>query len=310
MIIDVHYHLFGRLPEKMVRNLAHSPIRMAREMGQEVDTEELIKKAASVWSDPSGEGVLAIMEEAGIDLTLICMVDNAGIPEIKPAIMQRGNKMIGDIARRNPGKIMALAGIDPRRPEAPDMMKQCFEEYGIRGLKYHPDDGYDPCSPESYKVLEVLAKYDGILLSHTGPLGAPSRAKYAEAILLADLAVDFPDLKVIGAHMGQTNWRPWASLAFHQPNLYGDLAMWDHYAFVHYELFCRELRTLLDCAGPSKVLFGTDNPMSCLIMPTKNWIQLLKDLPEKAPAGITFTKKEIDGILGENAAALLGLQRD
>ena len=56
-------------------------------------------------------------------------------------------------------------------------------------------------------------------------------------MLLADLAVDFPELRVIAAHMGQMNWRPWAALASHQPNLYGDLAMWDAFAFGHYELF-------------------------------------------------------------------------
>jgi uncharacterized protein len=224
--------------------------------------------------------------------------------------MQRGNKMIGDIARKNPGRILALAGIDPRRPEAPDMMKQCFEEYGVRGLKYHPDDGYDPCGPESYKLLEVLTRYNGVLLTHTGPLGPPSRAKYAEASLLADLAVDFPELKVIAAHMGQINWRPWASLAAHQPNLYGDLAMWDHYAFIHYDLFCRELRTILDYVGSTKVLFGTDNPMPSLVMPTKNWIGLLRDLPANSPEGITFTREEVDGLLGGNAASLLGLKKD
>jgi len=203
---------------------------------------------------------------------------------------------------------MALAGIDPRRPEAPDMLKQCFEEYGVRGLKYHPDDGYFPCSPESYKLLEVLVKYNGILLTHTSPLGPPSRCKYAEAIELADLAVDFPDLKVIAAHMGMINWRPWASLAARQPNLFGDLAMWDHYAFTRYELFCRELRLLLDFAGASKVLLGTDNPMNSAVVPTKTLIQLLKDLPKKAPVGIAFTQEEIDGILGGNAAYLLGLK--
>ena len=307
MIIDVHYHLFAKLSERIVRNLAQSAIHQAKEMRIDVDPEKLIKKVSGTWADPSGEGVLAIMEDAGIDLTLICMVDNANVPQMNAENMQRGNKIIGDIARKNPGRIMALAGIDPRRPEAPDMLKQCFEEYGVRGLKYHPDDGYYPCSPESYKLLEVLVKYNGILLTHTSPLGPPSRCKYAEAIELADLAVDFPDLKVIAAHMGMINWRPWASLAARQPNLFGDLAMWDHYAFTRYELFCRELRLLLDFAGASKVLFGTDNPMNSAVVPTKTLIQLLKDLPKKAPAGIAFTQEEIDGILGGNAASLLGL---
>ena len=307
MIIDVHYHLFPKLSEKMIRNLAGSVIHLAKAMGKAVDPEAVIKKASATWPDLAGEGLMAIMEEAGIDLTLICMVDNAGIALLKPENMQRGNKMIAEIARKNPGRVMALAGVDPRRPEAADMLKQCFEEFGITGLKYHPDDGYDPCGPESYKLLEVLAGYKGILLTHTGPLSPPSRNKYADPMLLTDLAVDFPELRVIAAHMGQIHWRPWAALAAHQPNLYGDLAMWDHYALAHYGLFCRELRDLLDYAGPAKVLFGTDNPMASTLEPTKNWIQLLKDLPEKAPAGLSFTKDEIDGILGRNAASILGL---
>jgi len=307
MIIDVHYHLFPKLSEAMCRNLAQSAVRQAWEMGIPVDPEELIQKALKTWPDPDGEGVLAVMEDAGIDLTLICMVDNANITRIKPENIQRGNKIIGDIARRHPGRIMALAGVDPRRPEAPDMLKQCFEEFGVRGLKYHPDDGYYPGSKESYRLLEILVKYDGILLTHTSPLGPPSRPKYAEAIELSDLAVDFPELKVIAAHMGACNWRPWASLAARQPNLYGDLAMWDHWAFTKFNLFCRELRDILDFVGPHKVLFGTDNPMASAVVPTKRLIQLLRDLPEKAPAGITFTREEIDGILGNNAAAMLGL---
>ena len=309
MIIDVHYHFMPKLSEKVVRNLAHTAFHAAKIMGREVDPEKVIKDALEQWPDPTGERLIALMDDSGIDLTLICMVDNADIVQIKPENMQRGNKIIGDVAQKYPDRVMALAGIDPRRSEAPDMLKQCFEEFGVRGLKYHPDDGYDPCGPESYRLLELLVKYNGILLTHTGPLSPPSRPKFAEPGLLADLAVDFPELKVIAAHMGMINWRPWAALAAHQPNLYGDLAMWDPYAFGKYNLFCRDLRDLMDYAGSSKVLFGTDNPIPSIIEPTRNWVQLLKDLPTKAPEGIHFSREEVDGILGGNAAAILGLEK-
>ena len=69
--------------------------------------------------------------------------------------------------------------------------------------------------------------------------------------------------------------------------------MWDLHAFGHYDLFCRELRDILDYAGPHKVLFGTDNPIFNTIEPTRNWIQLLKDLPTHAPRGIRFTEGEV-----------------
>jgi len=307
MIIDVHYHLMPKLSEKVVRNLAQTAIRMAEVMGKRVDPETVIKRASETWVDPTGERLMALMEESGIDLTLISMIDNVNIVNLKPENMQKGNRLIGNIARNHPGRVMALAGVDPRRPEAPDMLKQCFEEFGVRGLKYHPDDGYDPCGAESYRLLEILMEYKGILLTHTGPLSPPSRCKFAEPIMLADLAVDFPELKVIAAHMGMINWRSWAALAAHQPNLYGDLAMWDSYAIGHYDLFCRELRDLMDYAGVSKVLFGTDNPIPSIIEPTKNWIQLLKDLPVKAPKGLSFTQEEVMAILGGNAASILGL---
>jgi predicted TIM-barrel fold metal-dependent hydrolase len=308
MIIDVHYHLMPKLSEKMVRNLAHTAIGAAKIMKKKIDPETIITKASETYADPTGERLIADMDNSGIDLTVICMVDNASIVQIKPENMQKGNRIIGDIARKYPDRVMALAGIDPRRPEAPDMLRQCFEEFGVRGLKYHPDDGYDPCGPESYKLLEVLMKYDGLLLTHTGPLSPPSRCKFAEPIRLADLGVDFPDLKVIAAHMGMINWRPWAALAAHQPNLYGDLAMWDSYAIGNYELFCRELRDLIDYAGVSKVLFGTDNPIPSIIEPTKTWVQLIRDLPVKAPSGLTFTEEEVEAILGGNAASILGLE--
>lgn len=307
MIIDVHYHLIPAIPQGMVEEIAKDPMRAAMIMGKGIDPKEMIEKALESWPDPTGEKLIASMDESGIDFTVICAVDNASSENMTHEIAQMQNKIVGNVALKYPDRVMALAGVDPRRPQAPDMLKQCFSEFGMKGLKYHPDSGYDPAGPESYKLLELLQEQGGVLLSHTGPLAPPSRCKYADPMLLADLGVDFPDLKVIAAHMGQINWRPWAALASHQPNLYGDLAMWDPFAFGHYEMFCRELRDLINYAGISKVLFGTDNPIFSIVEPTKNWIQLIKDLPAKAPSGIKFTGDEVDAILGGNAKRVLGI---
>jgi predicted TIM-barrel fold metal-dependent hydrolase len=307
MIIDVHYHHMSAFPEAAAKDISAHAVHAANTMGKKVDPDAVAREAFETWQDPTGERLLAGMAEKGIDLTVICRVDDASNPRFKSESMQRGNKTAADIAKKYPDKVMALAGIDPRRPEAVDMTRQCMEEFGMKGVKYHADNGFYPCSPESYKVLEVLVENGGILLTHTSPLPPPSRAKYAETAQLSDLAVDFPDLKVIAAHMGYVDWRPWASLALNQPNLYGDLAMWVSFAFGNYNLFCQELRTILDYVGASKVLFGTDDPIYNTIAPTKDWIQLLKDLPNKAPDGIVFTREEIDAILGGNAAGILGL---
>jgi len=307
MIIDVHYHFIPVVFEEGVRRTAKHVMDVANRIGLEIDFEEIVKTALETWADPSGERLMAWMEKSGIDVTCICMVDNIDFTHVTFEMIQQANRKMGEIAQKNTDKIIAFAGVDPRRPEAVDMLKQCFEDYGVRGLKYHPDHGYDPSGSESYRLLEIVQENSGVLLSHTGPLAPPARPKFAEPIVLSDLAVDFPDLSVIAAHMGMINWHSWASLARFQPNLYGDLAMWDTLAFGNYEIFCRELRTLLDYAGASKVLFGSDSPIFTMLIPTEKWIQLFKDLPERAPDGIRFSEAEVNAILGGNAASVLGL---
>lgn len=307
MIVDVHYHLIPKVTEGLARRFAEHVIRAARIIGKDISPESIVKEALATWGDPTGERLISLMEESGIDATVICMVDDATLPQLTPDRIQQANRLLGEVARRYPGRVIPLAGIDPRRPQAPDMLRRCFEEFGVKGLKYHPDYGYNPCSPESYRLLEVLAAYKGVLLTHTGPLMPPSRPRYADPRLLADIGVDFPELKVIAAHMGGVEWRAWANLAAHQPNLYGDLAMWDVLAFGNYRLFCRELRDIIDYVGADKVLFGTDNPLFNTVMPTKDWVRLIKQLAKEAPEGIRFTEEEVRGILGGNAAFIFGL---
>jgi predicted TIM-barrel fold metal-dependent hydrolase len=306
MIIDTHYHQILSASDEMIHSILTDPIRFSKVLHDPVDMDGLFHKAKEIWLDPDGEKLIAGMDESGIDFTLICGVDNIE-RELTPGVTRRNNKAIADIAQRHPDRVMALAGIDPRRDDARDMIRECMEEFGMKGLKYHPDFGFNPSGTESYKLLEIVNNMRGILLSHTGPLAPPSRCKYAEPMLLADIGVDFPEVKVIAAHMGYINWRPWAALAAHQPNLFGDLAMWDLPAFGNYELFCRELRDLIDFAGVDKILFGTDDPVFRIVRPTNKWIRLLKELPENAPPGISFTNEEVEAILGGNAAKLLGL---
>lgn len=306
MIIDTHYHQIPAFPEEMLDNALHDPMRCARLIGRDIGQEDLRQAAIDTWSDPDGQKLIAGMDEAGIDFTMVCAVD-PGIDAIDDEVAQFQNKMVADVAAQHKDRVIALAGLDPRRGNAPDMLKECLEQFGMRGLKYHADNGFDPSGAESYRLLGIVEKAGGILLSHTGPLPPPSRCKYADTKLLADLAVDFPDLRVIAAHMGYVDWRPWAALATHQPNLYGDLAMWDAYAFGRYELFCRELRDLIDFAGIEKVLFGTDDPIFRIVRPTREWIELIENLPRDAPKGIEFSEEEVKAILGGNAASLLGL---
>ncbi|MBU4316891.1 MAG: amidohydrolase family protein [Proteobacteria bacterium] len=311
MVIDVHYHFMVSVNETAAKRMVASFIMpTAKKLGMTPDPEALVKTVLETWADPAGEFLIKSMDEGGIDVTVAVTTDNFDNKMLTREEVEKSVKLLSEVAKRNPGRIFPLAGLDPRRPEAADMAKRFFEEYGIKGIKYHPDNGYDPSGPESYKVLEVLAEHKGVLLTHTSPLMPPSRNHLAEPMLLSAIGVDFPQIKVIAAHMnGYVNWRPWASLAAMQPRLYGDLAMWDNLAYTHYDAFCRELRTMIDLIGPNKILFGSDAPIDTLLHPIRHWVQQIRNLTEKAPAGVRFTQEEVDAILGGNAARVLGLNK-
>ena len=308
MIIDSHYHYMPAMNEKMAVEMVRLMFTAAQRMGMNPDYDALMKKAVETWGDPQGDRLIEKMDEAGVDVTVAVCVDDSRIQKLTAERMQKANRLLGDMVQRHAGRVVGLAGIDPRRPEAAEMARVCLEEFGLRGIKYHPDYGVDPSGPESYKVLEVLAKNRGILLSHTSPLMPKGRSRFADPMMLADIAVDFPEIRVIAAHMGgYVNWRSWGALAAFQETMYGDLAVWDNLAFMHYGHFCRELRTVLDLVGPHKVLFGSDAPIQTLIDPLQKWINTIRDLPEHAPDGIRFTREEVDMILGRNAQNIFNI---
>lgn len=308
MIVDVHYHNIINMSERAARSNLPLMMRVAQKMGVEADPESLVKIAMETWGNPTGERLIEMMDAGGIDVTVAVSTDDYSSPIFTTDGVKRSNRILSEAAQRYSRRIIPLAALDPRRPECADLAKLYLEDYGMRGIKYHPDNGYDPSGPESYKVLEVLAKHSGLLLTHTSPLNPPSRGKFAEPMLLADIACDFPEITVIAAHMGgYINWRPWAALASVQSSLYGDLAMWDALAYTHYEAFCRELRTIIDFVGADKILFGSDAPIHTIVKPIQDWVRIIRELPEKAPAEIHFTRKEIDMILGGNAANILKL---
>lgn len=306
-IIDVHYHYFGIFPDEFIDVLAKDIEYGLKKRGLLPNREELRRLArATIVDDPTGRLVIERNERLGIDTTCINTTDMYIPGIVTTELIVESSRIAGELARKNPGKIAAFAGVDPRRPEAVEVARMCLDDFGMIGIKWHPDYGYDPTSPQAYEVLKVLNEREGILLTHTGYLPG-GRCKYTDFNLLCDILVDFPGIKVIAAHMGKTAWHEWAGLAHDFPNLFGDLAVWSRYADRNYDHFCRQLRELVYYAGVEKVLWGTDDPFENYTVPTGRFIEMMKNLATKAPKGYEFSQEEVDLMLGGNAARLLGL---
>jgi len=169
----------------------------------------------------------------------------------------------------------------------------------VKGFKFHPTlQGFFPNDPMAYKLYEVIAEHKLPAVFHSGhsgmgtgmPGGGGLRLKYSNPIHLDDVAVDFPDMKIIIAH---PSW-PWQdealSVCLHKPNVYIDLSGWSP------KYFPPQLVQYANTQLKTKMLFGSDFP---LIHPDR-WIADFK---------VAGFKPEVhDLILKQNAIVALGLE--
>jgi len=306
MIVETHYHymhLTAAPSETSIDAWYHDGERT----GSRLSRESYGRQISDLVTDPDCDNIVIRMATDGIDVTIMCYVDNVEYGSGNDRILEN-NQFCAQAAAKHPEKLIALAGIDPRRPFAPALLRRCFNLFGMKGLKWHPDDGYYPNSPEAYAMLKVLDEFGYPLLTHCSPLPG-SRAKFAQLIYLDDVAKDFPNLNIIAAHMGNLWWRDWLAIAQYKKNLHGDMAMWQTMAAEKPALFRRYLREIVDNIGPYQTLWATDGPLFEPHVPNKKYIEIMKGLTTKGSDGIVFTQEEVEAILGGNAARIFKLRK-
>lgn len=209
------------------------------------------------------------------------------------------NEEVATICAENDDILIPFASIDPWKGKmAAREARRLIRDFGVRGFKFHPTmQGFWPNDRMAYPFYEVLEEEGVVALFHTGQTGVGSgmhggmgmRLKYSHPMTIDDVAVDFPDLKIIMAHPSFPWQEEALAVAQHKPNVYIDLSGWSPKYFP--EILIKYANSMLK----KKMLFGSDWPA---ITPDR-W---LKDF-ENAP----FKDEVRPLILKENAKRLLNL---
>jgi hypothetical protein len=209
------------------------------------------------------------------------------------------NEEVAEAARANSDVLIPFASIDPHKGRrGVEEARRLIADHGVRGFKFHPNlQGFFPNDRMAYPLYEVIAEAGLPALFHTGhsgigsglPGGGGIRLKYSNPMHVDDVAVDFPEMKIVLAHPSFP-WQDEAiSIAMHKPEVYIDLSGWSP------KYFPPQLVRYANSVLRNQVLFGTDYP---LITPER-WLADFDQLdikPEVRPL-----------ILRENAIRLLGL---
>lgn len=167
-------------------------------------------------------------------------------------------EVISQFARQHSDRFQGWCSVDPNRPDAVERLRYCVNDLGLRGLKLGPIyQNFDPSDPRHLPLFKEAEKlgipvnwHQGTSFVRQGPL------KYSNPILLEDIAVACPDLRMIISHMGH----PWETecvvLIRKHPHLYADTSALHYRPLRHYQAFM----TAVEYGVEQKLIFGSDFP--------------------------------------------------
>ncbi|MEE9377303.1 MAG: amidohydrolase family protein [Candidatus Lokiarchaeia archaeon] len=299
MIIDTHCHVWD---EESLSDELRGLLNAIAEKN---------KFDLSLILNATPERLIKEMDEAGVDKAVILALDYEYIFRGRMSYKEYNDKVAGYI-KDFPDRLIGLAGIDPRRgKEAIQELERCIGDLGFAGVKFWPLMGFYPDDPKFYPFYERVEELGVVILCHTG--GGPQRTylKYCRPAYVDTVAVDFPKIKIMMAHMGD----PWTNeamtVAAKNPNVYIDISGWEPvFKFDPFTFFQTLVQAKMTC-GIDKILFGTDWPLFSPILSIERWVKGIKKMELPTPLKLRgypeFNEEEKNKILGGNAAKIFNL---
>lgn len=176
----------------------------------------------------------------------------------RPVGIDVPNDVIADYVREHPEKLEGWASVNPAEPDALDELERCVEDLGLRGVKLGPVyQHFDPRDHRYWPFFERCQRYGLPLLFHQGTtFPSTARLEWGKPLQLEPLAMAFPDLRIIIAHLGH----PWeddvVSLVRKAPNVWTDISA------VHYRpwRYWQAMVTAMEYGVTHKLLLASDYP--------------------------------------------------
>lgn len=247
---------------------------LRRWMGMDLATEDLPLE----WT-------LAAMDQGGVDLGLICAWYGPDGPLIS-------NEQVAAAVEARPDRFRGLASVDLFRPMAALAdLTHWIRDHGFVGVRQVQWFWKLPPTDRLYYPLYVRCVELDVPIcfqvGHTGPLRPSETGRPIPYI--DQVALDFPDLKMVCGHIGYPWTQEMIAVATKHPNVYIDTSAYTA------RRYPPELVAYMQTNGKKKVMFGTNYPM----IPPAQCLEHLSDLD--------LDEETLGLFLSGNAARVFGL---
>jgi uncharacterized protein len=287
MIVDVHTHTpthEGEVPTEEVRSFSGwhggAPV-----------------KTTNSWQDYT-EGT------AGADVTVVFNID---VPDPlhdvgTPGDPERINDATAAFVRSDSRRI-GFMSVHPLKPDVFDEVERCLD-LGLAGIKLGANyQRFDPLCEQAMALYAMAERRALPILFHQGasPI-AQAPLRYAYPLVTDEIAIRFPELRIVMAHMGHPWARETVVTVRKHPHVYADVSAVYLRPWTLYE----GLVMAMEWGVLPKLLFGSDFPVTtpnhaCRALRAVNDIVAGTAMPR-------VDEEAIEAIIHADALSALGLE--
>lgn len=213
------------------------------------------------------------------------------------------NDATATFVHAHPDRLIGFMSVHPYDAACMEEIERCRADLGLRGIKLGANyQNFDPLETRALAIYEQAQKHGLPILFHQGtsPVrNAPIRLAYP--LLMDEIAMRYPDLKIIMAHMGHP-WQVETCVVIRKhPNVYADISATFYRPFSFWE----QLVKANEWNVMDKLLFGTDYPITT-VAETLHHLRHVNDLTTGTNLS-RVPETRIDELIHRDSLTCLGL---
>jgi len=170
------------------------------------------------------------------------------------------NAETASFVRAHPGKLVGFMSVHPEEGDVVAEIERCVTDLGLKGIKLGPNyQGFDPLGGEARLVYETAQRLGLPILFHQGT--SPMRTaplRYAHPLVMDEVAMAFPELRVVMAHMGHPWHADTIAVIRKHPHVYADVSANFYRPWQQYP----GMRLATEWNVMDKLVFGSDYPVA------------------------------------------------
>jgi hypothetical protein len=215
-IVDMHVHI---QPWDMLKPEVRAVLTAHRRPEELALLQDVLRNPQALlrWMDAQGIQAMALINYSSPDV--MGFTDDV-------------NDFVTKFCAVAPDRLIAVGSLHPRLTPNPADFIRTWIDRGLRAFKLHPP--HQLVYPNDYlhgnrhlEALYAICQEAGVpVIVHTGTSIFPgARNRFGDPIHLDDVAVDFPNLRIVMAHGGRPLWMNTAFFLLRRhPNMFLDIA--------------------------------------------------------------------------------------